>query len=339
MRLIQRFLPIALIALSLILPATASAQVYVSLLAPPLMPVYEQPQVTVPNSIWTPGYWAWGSNGYYWVPGTYVQPPSLGMLWTPGYWGVNNGSAGYAWNSGYWAPNVGYYGGINYGGGYYGTGYAGGGWYGNTFRYNTAVTPVDVQRIRNVYVNRTVIVRNVNRYAYNGPGGVRMYPNAQQRIWMHERHVGLTTVQRAHIDEAQHDRNLYAKYNGGHPNQVVAGRPLSVTNRPTDFKPMTNTAAHPAAKPAAKPEQMHPNAQPHQATPEHQAPPAAKPESKPPMQKAPPAKPEQRPPMQKAPQAQAPQHQQKAAPQHQPQQQKPQQQKPPQGKATHSPAM
>ena len=329
--------------LSLALPATANAQVYVSLVAPPLMPTYVQPQLTDPGAIWTPGYWAWGPQGYYWVPGTYVQPPSAGLLWTPGYWGVNSGSAGYMWNGGYWAPQVGYYGGINYGGGYYGTGYAGGGWYGNTFRYNTAVTPVDVTRVRNVYVNRTVIVRNVNRYSYNGPGGERMYPNAQQRVWMREHHVGLTAVQRAHIDEAQHDRNLYAKYNGGHPKEVVATRPLSVTNRPADFKPITTTAA----KPAPKGEQMHPGAQTHQATPQHNAP-AAKPESKPPVQKAPPVHEQKAPPVAK-PQSKPPAHPAQAPPMRAPEQKAPQQakppqqqqkssqQKPPDAKSTHSP--
>ena len=334
MRLIQRFLPIALMALSLVLPATANAQVYVSLVAPPVMPVYEQPEVTVPNSIWTPGYWAWGPQGYYWVPGTYVQPPSLGMYWTPGYWGVNPNGNGYAWNDGYWGPNVGYYGGINYGGGYYGNGYVGGGWYGNAFRYNTAVTPVDVRRVHNVYVNRTVVVRNVNhRYSYNGPGGIRMYPNAQQRVWMHERHVGLTAVQRAHIDEARQDRNLYVKYNGGHPHQIVVTRPLSAANRPKDFKPITTAAA----KPAAKPQQMHPNAQPHQAAPEHKQPPAKHTQAKPPVQKAAPAHPQEKaapkPPPAQAPKMKAPQ--QKAPVAHPPEhaQQKPPQKKPPGAKA------
>ncbi|MGB8518680.1 MAG: hypothetical protein WCD38_00785 [Candidatus Tumulicola sp.] len=340
MRLIQRFLPIALMALSLVLPTAANAQVYVSLVAPPLMPVYEQPQVTVPNSIWTPGYWAWGSQGYYWVPGTYVQPPSAGMYWTPGFWGENTNGNGYAWNDGYWGPNVGYYGGINYGGGYYGNGYVGGGWYGNAFRYNTAVTPVDAGRIRTVYVNRTVVVRNVNRYSYNGPGGVRMFPNAQQRVWMHERHVGLTPVQRAHIEEAREDRNLYVKYNGGHPNQIVATHPLSATNRPKDFKPITTAAAKPQQMhPNAQPHQAAPKAAPHQAAPEHKQPPAAQTQAKPPVQKAPPAHPQEKaapkPPSAQAPQVKAPQ--QKAPMARPPEQQHQQQKKPPAAKATKGP--
>ena len=253
MRIFRLILPIALVALSVFAPTRTNAQVYISFAAPPLMPTYVQPQVTTQNAIWTPGYWAWGPAGYYWVPGTYVTPPSMGLLWTPGYWGMNTGGAGYMWNPGYWGNSVGYYGGINYGGGYYGNGYAGGAWQGNIFRYNTAVTPVNQTYIRNVYVNKTVIVRNVNRYAYNGPGGVRMHPDAQQIAYARERHVTMTPAQRAHVEEAQQDRNLYAKVNNGKPADTVVARPLSATNRPTNFKPLTAADKTPANKPAAKP--------------------------------------------------------------------------------------
>ena len=78
--------------------------------------------------------------------------------------GLQQQQNNYAWNQGYWGSNVGYYGGVNYRyfAGYYGTGYVGGQWYGNEFRYNTAVT-LYPQYVRNVYVNRTVVVHNVNR--------------------------------------------------------------------------------------------------------------------------------------------------------------------------------
>ena len=42
--------------------------------------------------MWTPGYWAWGAAGDYWVPGVWVRPPMVGVLWTPGYWGFVGGS-------------------------------------------------------------------------------------------------------------------------------------------------------------------------------------------------------------------------------------------------------
>ena len=37
--------------------------------APPALPVYAQPAAPYPNYQWIPGYWAWGTYGYYWVPG------------------------------------------------------------------------------------------------------------------------------------------------------------------------------------------------------------------------------------------------------------------------------
>ncbi|HEY5426220.1 MAG TPA: hypothetical protein VIJ77_06695 [Candidatus Tumulicola sp.] len=273
MRIYKLLLALAVSAPLAMMPIASSAQVYVSFAAPPLMPEYVQPPLTTPNSIWTPGYWAFGSAGYYWVPGTWVAAPSPGLLWTPGYWGQNASAPGYAWNQGYWGQNVGYYGGVNYGGGYYGTGYGGGRWYGNAFRYNTAVTRVNPQYIRNVYVDRTVVRRNVYRYSYNGPGGIRLQPTAQQLAWRRERHVGLTPWQRAHITEASQDRNLYANVNHGKPGVTVVSRPLSTTNRPKDFKPLTTADREAAKKQTAKPA---PKAT---AKPQHKA--TAKPASKP----------------------------------------------------------
>jgi hypothetical protein len=96
--------------------------------APPVLPVYDQPPLPGPGYMWTPGYWAWDDGDYYWVPGTWVEPPAVGLLWTPGYWGWRDGI--YVWNAGYWGPHIGFYGGVNYGFGYVGVGYAGGFWRG-----------------------------------------------------------------------------------------------------------------------------------------------------------------------------------------------------------------
>jgi hypothetical protein len=54
-------------------------------IAPPELPVYDQPEIPGPGYIWTPGFWEYGPDGYYWVPGTWVEPPTVGLLWTPGY--------------------------------------------------------------------------------------------------------------------------------------------------------------------------------------------------------------------------------------------------------------
>src|SRR5271170_1723352 len=105
--------------------------------APPALPIYEQPPMPAAGYLWSPGYWAWGPAGYYWVPGTWVLAPAPGMLWTPGYWGWLGGA--FLWHGGYWGPHIGFYGGVNYGFGYGGIGYAGGFWRGGAFQYNRAV--------------------------------------------------------------------------------------------------------------------------------------------------------------------------------------------------------
>ncbi len=78
--------------------------------------------------MWTPGYWAYDydEGDYYWVPGTWVAAPEVGVLWTTGYWAWRRD--GFFFNEGYWGPHVGFYGGISYGYGYFGEGYEGGRW-------------------------------------------------------------------------------------------------------------------------------------------------------------------------------------------------------------------
>ena len=55
---------------ALVIPSVAQAQIISITIAPPELPVYEQPPLPAPGYIWTPGYWAYGPDGYYWVPGT-----------------------------------------------------------------------------------------------------------------------------------------------------------------------------------------------------------------------------------------------------------------------------
>src|SRR6516162_2462559 len=158
----------------LAVPAPASGQFAVGVsitIAPPALPVYDQPPCPGAGFVWVPGYWAWGDDGYYWVPGTWVLAPVVGLLWTPGYWGWGDGV--YLWHAGYWGPHVGFYGGINYGYGYTGMGYQGGYWNGRVFMYNTAVINVGSVHITNVY-NKTVINNTtVTNVSFNGgKGGV-----------------------------------------------------------------------------------------------------------------------------------------------------------------------
>ena len=128
-----RFVRILFLAMLMCsITASAFAGVAISInIAPPVMPVYVQPPCPQPGLMWTPGYWAYGPEGYYWVPGAWVPAPYSGALWTPGYWGFAGGL--YVWHTGYWGPHVGFYGGINYGFGYFGFGFAGGEWRGGIF--------------------------------------------------------------------------------------------------------------------------------------------------------------------------------------------------------------
>jgi hypothetical protein len=140
-------------------------------IGPPTLPVYQQPMCPASGYIWTPGYWAWGGDDYYWVPGTWVLAPQPGYLWTPGYWSFSDGF--YRWRPGYWGLKVGFYGGIDYGYGYPGNGYYGGRWQGSNFYYNHAVNNVNVTIVHNVYSQRVVNNVTVTRVSYNGgPGGL-----------------------------------------------------------------------------------------------------------------------------------------------------------------------
>ncbi len=238
---ILRFIPAFAIALSVAaLPAQSPAQsvpcVSVAVgQAPPPLPTYQQPPASAPNDIWNPGYWAWGSYGYYWVAGAWVAPPAVGLYWTPGYWGYAGG--GYLWNPGYWGASVGFYGGINYGFGYYGTGFVGGFWSGGAFAYNTAVTNVNRSVVRNVYYNKTVINRSIrsrSRVSFNGGhGGIHAKPSASQRVAMRERHFGRTPAQIRHGEVAGQNRNNLVAFNHGKPPVTARSnfKPLSTHDR------------------------------------------------------------------------------------------------------------
>src|SRR5450631_4409397 len=217
MRTLLKARQILLFALLVTIPALSFAQVAVSItVAPPAIPVYEQPPCPTEGLLWTPGYWAYGSAGYFWVPGVWLAPPRPGLLWTPGYWGFAGGT--YGWRAGYWGPHVGYYGGINYGYGYGGVGFYGGRWEGGAFRYNTAVMRV-APGFHGVYEDRTVI-RNttvINRASFNGEGGITARPTAEERTAMHDQHVRWTSEQISHQQVSSQDRSRWASENHGNP--------------------------------------------------------------------------------------------------------------------------
>ena len=253
----------------------AEAQIAVSItVAPPPLPVYEQPEIPAPGYIWTPGYWSYGPEGYFWVPGTWVEPPTVGLLWTPGYWGWSEGL--FVWNAGYWGPQIGFYGGVNYGFGYPGRGYEGGYWRDNRFYYNRTVNNITNVQVTNVYTKTVVNNVTVNHVSYTGgPGGIAARPTAAEQQAARAPHTSPTSVQTQHRDSASSHHELLASVNQGRP-------PIAATAKPNDFSahvvnasraggPLPAgiekgpaTAAHPATQPGSA---AHPSTQPGSAAP------------------------------------------------------------------------
>jgi WXXGXW repeat (2 copies) len=230
-----RFLLLALVMF--VAPHVASAQVRISItIAPPDLPVYDQPICPSDGYIWTPGYWAWDSDygDYFWVPGTWVEAPEAGFFWTPGYWGW--GGDAYVFNEGYWGPQVGFYGGINYGFGYFGDGYSGGRWDNGHFFYNRAVSNVNVSVIRNVYEER-VTTRTETRVSFNGGnGGINARPTSRDEAAARERHIAPVAAQTQHVQAARSDQQFRASVNHGKP-------PVAATEKPGAFHEQGAVAA------------------------------------------------------------------------------------------------
>ncbi|HEX5459074.1 MAG TPA: hypothetical protein VFX20_03815 [Steroidobacteraceae bacterium] len=242
------------------LPAISPAGVFVGVsvnIAPPPLPVYDQPPCPEAGYIWTPGYWAWNEGAYYWVPGTWVLPPQVGLLWTPGYWGWEGGA--YYWHAGYWGPHVGFYGGVPYGFGYDGAGFVGGYWRGRVFFYNRAVVHVGPTFVRNVY-SRPVVHHTTYEHVsfHGGPGGVRARPSHAQVAAEHDRHVAFTSLQQRQQRMAFADRSLRADYNHGKPSIAATARPAMFHGTGTFGAraaggPVHATPAHGAARHTAAP--------------------------------------------------------------------------------------
>ena len=235
-----RSLLLALVTLFLSTASFAGVGVPVRI-APPELPVYEQPMCPGDGYIWTPGYWGWGDD-YYWVPGTWVMPPEVGYLWTPGYWGWGDG--GYFFNDGYWGMSVGFYGGIDYGFGYFGNGYEGGRWNNGHFFYNTAYNRVDTQNFHNVYNTRVNEGAN-NRVSYNGGnGGINAHATAQEEATAHGSHIGPVAAQTQHAWAARNNPQQRFSANHGTPALAATSRP-NVAVHPKDLPPVERP---PAAK-------------------------------------------------------------------------------------------
>jgi WXXGXW repeat (2 copies) len=219
---IRNSLVAACIIVAMLTLPVAQAQIGVAVsihIAPPALPVYEQPPLPAPGYLWTPGYWSYGDAGYFWVPGVWVQPPSAGLLWTPGYWGYEGGV--YGWHEGYWGPHIGFYGGVNYGFGYGGVGFVGGEWRGGVFAYNSAVANFGSVHVTNVYENRVIVTQNtivnVDHTSFNGGAGIQVRPTPVEIQAASERHFEPTPNQVQHQNFAALDRAQLASVNQGRP--------------------------------------------------------------------------------------------------------------------------
>jgi hypothetical protein len=193
----------------------------------------------VDGDIWTPGYWGWANDDYYWVPGTWVTPPEAGFLWTPGYWGWGGG--GFMFNDGYWGPSVGFYGGIDYGFGYFGTGYDGGRWENGRFFYNTSLNRVDANAFHNVYNAR--VDERVNRVSFNGGnGGINAHASAQEEAAARGSHRPAVAAQTQHAWAARNEPQQRFSANHGAPPVTATARTTAATH-PKELAPLERPAA------------------------------------------------------------------------------------------------
>jgi hypothetical protein len=307
----RTWLPALLLSIQ---PALSMAQVGVSVsvnLAPPELPVYEQPPLPGDGYLWMPGYWYWSDDAqdYYWVPGTWVEAPEPGLLWTPGYWGSDGGA--FLWHPGWWGPHVGFYGGVNYGYGYGGSGFQGGYWRGGHLFYNRSVVNVGNTHITNVYVKNVVVNHvTVNRVSYNGGnGGTSARPSAAEEGYARGRHLEATPGQRQQIEAARSNRGLQSKANHGNPAIAASARPgefnkgvVAARGAPAHEAAHPGPAAHPAPHPASAPQEREPRAAAHPAPAPRAAPhPAPAPREREPRAAVPPrAAPPPRPEPQRA---------------------------------------
>jgi hypothetical protein len=270
----------AVVVATVFVTGMAQAQISLSIaIAPPELPVYEQPAIPGDGYMWTPGYWSWNApdNDYYWVPGTWVSSPFVGALWTPGYWGW--GDSGYNWHGGYWGTQIGYYGGINYGYGYGGVGYQGGHWNNGAFSYNRSVNNIGSVQITHVY-NTRVTNTTINHVSYNGgSGGVRLQPTKAEQAIAKMPHSAPTAPQMDHEQSSRTNQDLRASVNHGIPkiaatpepgafkaSGVVAAKsgqvqvkaqsqpqPHNTTHANTVTPPQTRDEVHAAAAPSPEP--------------------------------------------------------------------------------------
>ena len=302
MRVIHSIRLFVIVLALLAFSAVAFAQIGIAItIAPPELPVYEQPLCPGDGYLWTPGYWGYADADYYWVPGTWVMAPQPGLLWTPAYWGW--GGNAYVFNEGYWGPHVGFYGGVSYGYGYFGEGYQGGRWENEHFYYNQSVSNVNVTVIHNTYNTTVIHNNNESRVSYNGgKGGIERKPTAQEVAVVHEKHVAPVAAQTEHAQAARKDPELKASVNHGKPAVAATAKPVAANEKvvaPAKAEAKPEVKAE--GKPETKPEVKSTNAPAeHAGNPQVAKPPVVEHAAKPPVPRPPTAEPQQHAPAEHA---------------------------------------
>ncbi len=92
----------------------------------------------------------------------------------------------------------------------------GGMWSGGRFRYNTAVSRVNVRIVHNTYVNNS-FYRNNNRFGFNGRGGATARPGREEQLAARERHFNATRNQLTMQHNSARNKAQFARNNHGKP--------------------------------------------------------------------------------------------------------------------------
>src|SRR5262249_29348663 len=87
------------------------------------------------------------------------------------------------------------------------------------------VTRVDTTIITNTYNKTVVNTVTVNNVSFNGPGGAKAQPTAQELAWSHEQHKPPTALQAQHQKGASTNRALFASVNHGAPAVTATAKP------------------------------------------------------------------------------------------------------------------
>ena len=101
MRILSRFLSLAVLTGMLIVPISeARTRIYLQIGPPPIV-VEQRPVLVRPGYVWQSGYHRWDGRRYVWASGVWARAPYRRAVWVPGRWVQER--RGYYWIDGHWA--------------------------------------------------------------------------------------------------------------------------------------------------------------------------------------------------------------------------------------------